>query len=126
MSSSSPSLALALTKSLREADFRPRDHAAVALAKRYAAIIEAAEMAAAELAAMKPDDESQAEAVARLAARVETVKVLNDLGPKLLAVLAALGMTPASRTQSQGGGVSGVDSGPADALARLRTARARG
>jgi len=100
-----------------------RDTGASALARRYAALIDRAERVAEELAALRPEDESQAAAIARLRSLVEAQQVASDLGPKLLAALAALAMTPASRAAGGKGGRSDVASGPADALARLRAER---
>lgn len=100
-----------------------RDSAAVALAKRYAALIEGAEATARELGAVDAEDETTAQTVARLKARVEAQAVASDLGPKLLAVLAALSMTPQARAGTTKGQTPGAGTPAADALARLRAER---
>jgi hypothetical protein len=121
----SPRIDLALTKSIRDSQFLTRDLGAVALARRYAALIEDAERIALELAAIRPEDEAQADQLARLTARVDAQVVAADLGPKLLAALAALGMTPAARASVTKGGTPGVGTPSGDALARLRAERNR-
>jgi len=84
----------AVTAALKDAPLLPRDAAAVRLAKRYAEEL---------------DTFADAE-------------VLADLGPKLLAILSALGMTPAGRGVK--GGSPGV--GPvAAALDEFTARRAR-
>ncbi len=124
MAARSPRLDLALTRSLRDAQFLTRDGATVALARRYAALIEEAEQVAQELDAVRPEDEGTAAVVARLKAKVDAQQVAADLGPKLLAALAALGMSPQSRAATTKGGVPGAGNPAGDALARLRAERA--
>lgn len=112
------SLSRAVSAAISELTLGKRDAAAAALAKRYAALIDRAEETAAELDALRPDDESTADAVRRLRARVDSQAVASDLGPKLLAALAALGATPQARAAALKGGVTG---GPT----RLDVLRAR-
>jgi hypothetical protein len=96
-------IATALNEALRTAPLLPRDSAGVELAKRYAALLDAA---------LGDEDEA---------------KVTADLGPKLKDLLTALGMTPAGRAnkkETTDGPVPGSDE-----LARLRAekrARANG
>lgn len=123
MRSLSPSIVRALTASLRDVKILTRDGAAVALARRYAALIEDAAKTAAELDALRADDEMTAAAIARLRARVDAQQVISDLGPKLLSALAALGMSPAARAATKGGTASGAGTTAGDALARLREQR---
>lgn len=65
----------AVTSALKDAPTLPRDAAAVQLVKRYAAAIDGD----------------------------PTPELLAELGPKLLAALTALGMTPAGRGAKGGG-----------------------
>ncbi len=90
-------LSTILTRALKDVELLPRDAAAVDVAKRYAKLI---------------DDESS---------------LVADVGPKLLAVLTSLGMTPAGRGSKGGGGqsVSPVGS-KLDELEERRERRARG
>ncbi len=125
MATRSPSITRALSGSLRDTQFLERDRGAVALARRYAALIEDAAGVAEELERLRPEDETTAAAVARLKARVDAQAVASDLGPKLLAALTALGMTPASRAANTKGGTPDVGNPAGDALARLRAARGR-
>ena len=93
-------LRVAVDKALDDAKLPSRDIGAVALARRYATLI---------------DDEP-------------TRPVISDLGPKLLATLTALGLTPAGRSAPTVRGGATGDAGtrpdaatpPADALAKLR------
>jgi len=98
----------AVTASLKAAQTQPEDAAARLLAMRYAAVIDA-----------------QAEVDEATDGKVDA---LLEFGPKLLAVLTALGATPAGRKNEKGGGgsVSNLPS-PLQALrdaARARTATA--
>ena len=72
-------LAEALAEALRSVPVRPEDAAVVALARCYAAVVDAA-------------------------ATAEAQAVLAELGPKLLAVLVELGMTPRARAAVLGKG----------------------
>ena len=72
-------LSRALADALKDVPLLPRDSAGAALAKSYAAAIDAAD---------------------------EPGEALDQLGPKLLAVLVQLGMTPAGRGAK--GGTSGA------------------
>lgn len=126
MPARSPSLSRAVTAALKDAQFLTRDGATVALVRRYATLIEDAEAVAQELADAQCDDESTAATVARLRAKVDAQTVASDLGPKLLAALAALGMTPAARASVTKGGTPGATTPQGDALSRLRAERAAG
>jgi hypothetical protein len=94
---SESTVARALADALQEAQLQPRDLGAVALAARYAVAI----------------DQS-----------VGDLKVLSDLGPKLLATLTALGLTPAGRGVKEGGGDSAPVVSKLDELRERRAARA--
>ncbi|WP_457620992.1 terminase small subunit [Micromonospora chalcea] len=80
-------------KSISSAQILPRDAGAIALVRHYAALIDGAS-----------DD--------------KLMGVASDIGPKLLAALAALHMTPASRSTEKGGVPSATPAGAA--LAGLR------
>lgn len=106
------------------------DKAAVELAKRYAALIDDAAPAAKY---RQPLDELRAavrgtdaeDALVKLETALAQHSVASDLGPKLLMVLTALGMTAAGRGGVKGaGGVGGV-AGKLDEL-RERRERRRG
>lgn len=121
MSPALPRLELAVTRSLQDVPKLPRDAAAVALARRYARVIDDAQRVAEELDGMTPDTDAQAEAIRRLAAKVEAHSVVSDIGPKLLAALNSLGMTPQARSSTQKGDRPNAQSPAAAALAALRS-----
>lgn len=89
----------AVFEALKDAPLLPRDSGAVALVNQYAATLDA-----------NPDD----------------VRVLADLGPKLLAALVALGMAPVGRGVKDGGGTSAPVVNKLDELRARREARANG
>lgn len=127
MTSVTPKLGRAVASALRDAQTLPRDAAAVSLVKRYAALIDRAEELAEALDGVRAEDEVEARLLAALRVKVEAQAVASDLGPKLLAALAALGMTPAARSAVSKGGAPDVRSSAADdALARLRAKRGAG
>jgi hypothetical protein len=95
------SIARALALTLSKADLDDRSAAAVALSKRYATLLDAAAARGtyrrplallAKAAALAGDDETL-EAYAKIADALGQHSVASDLGPKLLASLAALGLT---------------------------------
>lgn len=100
------------------------DAGAVRLAKRYAALIDAAHEAVldAEKAweELDPDDITGRQYLSRLVKKVEAQSVLAELGPKLLTALEALGATPAGRSKIRKGGAK---DGSGSGLSRLREAR---
>ena len=61
MAARSPNLSRSLTDALKAAQTQPADAATIALARRYAALIEDAEATAAALDTIEPEDEGQAE-----------------------------------------------------------------
>lgn len=87
----------ALAESLRAVERRPQDAGARALARRLAQLLDDAR------------------------GRPGEAEVYNDLGPKYLAVLTALGLTP----QASGGGVASAQRSKLDELRARRDARAR-
>lgn len=123
MAPRTPSIGRALAAALRDAQPGPRDAGAVALAKRYAALLDGAAEALAMAEALVAEDDSQARVIHALQERLSAHEVAGDLGPKLLAVLAALGLTPAARAAAKGGATDGGRSRGADVLAELRGRR---
>jgi hypothetical protein len=93
------SLSDALNGALIETEQEPRDAAVVALARFYAATID-----------------SVGDAV--------MVETLRDLGPKLLAALEALNMSPRARAAVKGAVTGGAVANPLDELQRRRADRA--
>lgn len=89
-------LTRAVAAALKDAPLQPQDAAGKALVRRYAAAIDAD----------------------------PTPELLADLGPKLLAALTALGLTPAGRGV-KGGGQGGTVAGKLDELRARREKRAR-
>ncbi|MEV6879680.1 hypothetical protein [Amycolatopsis sp. NPDC051128] len=113
------SMCAAVAAALAGVQLAPADAAAVALAQQYAAAIDAA--------AKEP---SEASAAAENDGRVRDP--LATYGPKLLAVLDALGLTPRGRAaspplrggQRDGTGPAGEPVDPLDELRQLRDTRA--
>lgn len=122
----------AVTGALAAARVRPEDRGTAELAKRYAALIDDARPASKYraplrqlgraldmLAASEPLAAFEAsEALEKIMDALSAHSVASDLGPKLLAALTALGLTPAAvraagATQPPGGGQGdGADSAP--------------
>lgn len=125
MAARTPSITRAVNRALRDTQNLDRDAGAVALVRRYAYLIDEAQTLAAELSKLRTDDDDLVVTLHRLRAKVDAQTVASDLGPKLLAALASLGMTPAARASSTKGGTPGVGNPAADALARLRAVRPR-
>lgn len=117
----------ALDSALAKLDQNPLDAAAVALARRYASDIdEAAALSTAGAALcreLKPylDDRQHDRLVAQFA-RIEETAVLGLLGPKLVQVLAELGMTARARADVTGKGGEKREP-PRNDLARFRAER---
>lgn len=94
--------ARALRESLKALEPVERDRAAVALAKRYAVLLDAAAVASSYRPALERLEqlvESPADrrALAKIRDALGAHSVASDLGPKFLAVLDRLGLTPAAR-----------------------------
>jgi hypothetical protein len=125
-------LTRALGSALAAAAPVPEDAAAVALARRYATLIDDAAVAAKyrrPLATLRRavahydreiGDDGAAEALGKVTEALAAHSVASDLGPKLLAALAALGMTTAGR-----GAKGGESGGIAARLDEFTAARAR-
>lgn len=100
----------AVAAALRTATTMPQDGATKALATRYARLVDEADQHAAEAAQtwleLDPTDQIGRQRLAKLDAAVQAHTVAADLGPKLLAALDKLLMTPAARvsgTSTKGG-----------------------
>lgn len=97
-------ISLAVGKAIKEAKLRDPDAGAIALVKRYAALMDDVdEMRQLADAAAKANPDASP-ALRRLLAKVNDLSVVSDIGPKLLAALTALGLTPAGRGQHKEGG----------------------
>jgi hypothetical protein len=114
------------------------DAGAVSMAREFARLIDEAaspklskalrlvsEIIDDHVSSMGPREQTRArelsEAMARIAATLAEHSVASDLGPKLVATLTALGLTPAGRGEK--GGVGGtVKQLPANPLTALRDA----
>lgn len=106
------SLRAALVASLESTPHLPRDRAMIALALRYADMIDDAQDRAGEA-----DDDDQARNVARM------IGLVAKIGPRLEAVLDKMGMSPGARPATTGGApLNGTDPGSA-ALAGLQAGR---
>lgn len=122
-----PSVLTALRSALRELEPSRLDAATVALAKRYARELDDAAVVSAsltkamrELESLDPDLHDR---FLSLATRIEETAVAASIGPKLLAALEQLQMTPRSRSAVAKGGGSGDGSGKRSALDELRDRR---
>lgn len=118
-------LAPAVTAAISALTLTDADTATVKLAQRYADAIDQAAIAQ-ELADRALDRIDAGDLNARLyvqalAAKVEAKELLDKLGPKLLAVLEALGATPAARAAIARKGKPA--DGQPNRLAQLRAAR---
>lgn len=122
----------ALSTSLKAVQLRPEDQAARALAERYARDLDEAAVVSANLTKAMRDllaiDPALHDRFLTLATRIEGTAVLAAIGPKLLAALEQLGMTPAARAAVTG--KTGVGGGKSDGASRskldeLRTRRER-
>jgi hypothetical protein len=124
----------ALREALSEADPAPMDKAAVQLARRYAGLLDNAApasryrvplekldlaVAAAELAGVDVGD-----ALDKIRDALSSHSVASDLGPKYLAVLAQLGLTPGARGASTAP-TPAQPEGPSDELRKRREQRKR-
>lgn len=129
MARRTPSVLNALNKALRADRPADKDAAAVALAKRYALEIDDAAVIARTLAKTLRKVEQEVEPelyeeLLALASRIEETHVAALVGPKLLAALEQLQLTPRARTGVlQGGGAQDATPGKS-ALDDLRARRA--
>jgi hypothetical protein len=133
-------VAAALEESLAALPPRPADAATVALARRYAADIDNAEVVSLEATRVLERldggiDPVLFERLRGVVARIERTATLALLGPKYVAALEQLGLSPKGRADGKGvtggtppaNGTSGELPGngePEDDLARVRRERA--
>lgn len=122
----------ALDEALTNLTVQTRDKAAVALARRYAALLDEATPASKYreplllISQALPRDPQIEAAFRKIADALGEHSVASDLGPKLLAVLTALGMTPAGRgAKDATPPADGKPKGKADELAERREERER-
>jgi len=99
----------ALAASLRTAPAAPSDAAAVALAKRYAALLDDSAPGARVAKALEAlrsvipaDDDAASSAFRTVAVALSAHSTASDLGPKLRDLLTALELTPAGRKIARG------------------------
>lgn len=120
---------------LAVAPTKAEDAGVVALAHRYAALIDNATIAAKyrkplavlrRVVALYSGEEDAVDALDKIADALAAHSVASDLGPKLLAALTALGMTVASRGAKGGSGDAPKQSSPLDELRRRRAQRGTG
>lgn len=108
MSAADHPLQTKVRSSLRALKVAPRDRAAAELACTYAGLIDEAAAAAKYRDPLEtihqclPDDPQVTAAYHKIADALARHSVASDLGPKLLAALAQLGLTPASRGTAKG------------------------
>jgi hypothetical protein len=126
MAARSPSVVRALASATRAAQPGPGDAATVALAKAYADLIDRAARLAVEAdalleAARAAGDDGLVLVASKLRAELDLRAAVSDLGPKLLAALGELRMTPKARAAVLAGG--GAPAGADDPLARLLAGR---
>ena len=125
----------ALNTALRAQPPTNTDAATVALAKRYALELDDSAVIAAALAKTlrkaqfllgETGNSDVADELLKLATRIEEVHVAALVGPKLLAALAELQMTPKARAGViQGGGVANAGKSALDELRERRANRAK-
>ena len=126
-----PSVLTALNTALRAQPPANPDAATVALAKRYALELDDSAVISTSLAKvlrkLERSEDAPAELydeVLKLATRIEEVHVAAVVGPKLLATLAELQMTPKARAGViQGGGAANAGKSALDELRARRANR---
>ncbi len=102
-------LVTSVTDSASGLQLEARDHATLVLALTYADLMDNAapagryERALAWLSRQRANDDKAEEHVMLIMTALAAHTVASDLGPKLLAALEALRMTPRSRAQKWGG-----------------------
>jgi hypothetical protein len=123
----------AVGSAIRAAKPEKLDAGTVQLARRYAELMDNAAPLAkyvkhldglrAALTELGVDDETR-EHFDKIAEALSAHSVASDLGPKLLAALIALGMTPTARRAAMGGQNGAPTPGPGDELRKRRATRA--
>jgi hypothetical protein len=113
----------------RDQPVEARDAATAEIARMYARLIDNAAPAAKYrkaldwLAQVRTDDEKADEHMAVIAVALAQHSVASDLGPKLLAVLDALQMSPRARNAAKKAVADAVQPDPLDQLAERRAGR---
>jgi len=117
----------AVRRAIRQLDAGDIDRGAVELAITYARQIDGAELVHAQLVKALREvealDVDLHDRLLGLVVRVERVHVLGLLGPKLLAALEALELSPRARAAVVKGGTRGHSTSPLDQLRARRAAR---
>lgn len=113
----------------------PRNAGVEQLAIHYAQLVDDAQPAARytkplrqlaiAVSAAAAEDGKIAEAFDTIRAALAAHSVASDLGPKLLAALDSLGLTPKARAGKEGHGGPGKPANPIDELRARRAARGR-
>lgn len=119
----------ALEQALGNLSDHPLDKAAVALARRYASDIDEAAVLAVPADKLARElrpflSNPQYDRLIAQLGRIEETAVLALLGPKLVTVLAELGMTPRARADATGKGGASNDP-PRNDVAEWRAERAK-
>lgn len=129
------SMARAVGSAIRATRAERLDAGTVALARQYAVLIDNAAPAAkyrkhldglrTALDLLEPEECADAlEHLDAVAVALAEHSVASDLGPKLLAALTALGLTPAARKAAMGGQDGAAHGSTADELRQRRADRA--
>jgi hypothetical protein len=120
-------MATAVRRAIRELEAVDLDRGTVELALTYAREIDAAELVHASLTKALREladlDVDLHDRLLQLAVKVERTAILASLGPKLLAALEALELSPRSRAALVKGGARGHGPSPLDDLRARRAAR---
>lgn len=123
-----PAMRFAVDTALTSAKVAPEDKGAVALARLYATRLDEAEALAEEAARqiehLDAADEWGRQRLSALSRRVSAQQAAVDLGPRLEAVLTALGMTLRGRVARTTGRGGETDVKPASAFDELKARRA--
>jgi hypothetical protein len=125
MSQDQPPVAVSVEKSIVSGKFGDADEGLMALVRRYAYELDAAAIVEAEFDDLIETGEFAGRDYQRLQLlerRVRAATTVADVGPKLLAALESLGLSPAARAKLSKGLAPPADpgSGPKSALAGLR------
>lgn len=118
-----------VTAALAAGKVDPRDAATAALARQYARLMDAAAPAAKYAAALDwlagdRGDQDADKHIRTITTALAAHSVASDLGPKLLAALEALQLSPRARAVVQKGGIGDKPSAnPLDQLAARRAGR---
>ncbi|SCF06453.1 hypothetical protein GA0070564_10311 [Micromonospora mirobrigensis] len=122
-------MTVAVRRALKAADLDPKDDGVVALVKEYARLMDDAVQLGGLIedvrAELDDDDKSGRRKLARLEKAVTVYQTTNDLGPKLLAALSALGLTPEARAKDRGDKNASAGTNPLGKLIAIHGAASR-